>query len=623
MSSASLAVRLAVAAPVLLLMSTWWQSAMPALPRLIPFILFVVSCWRPRVGFLVLAAAAPACGVIGIFLAMPVHGVRLLEQLVLAVIAAALLRARWRPDLRLLWPGMMFLCVVAASLLVTQPIWLIAHDTAGSWHTVAGAVLAGRAFEGSADWGPLTTALRLLAGAGLAIAAEAWLRDRPDAVWRIVAATLAGSTVAATDNFRRLFEVAQSQAGSGVSGLLSLLVQSRINTQTDVNAGGSLFALVCVAGIGLLARRGWTRWTAGSTLTFVLVGGLWLSGARSAMAAALVAVIGAAAVVALRAGASHRRRAVTGVVALVIVCGGAVALYPSSRNFAISSSVDSRLIFYKTAVRMWRESPVAGAGVGTFFERSAEYGAAEADRILIMGRTKDNAHNYFLQVLAELGVVGLVLYVLMLAPTVLAGVRTRASGLSAGLPLWLACGLAAYLTSALTGHPQLLSETVMTFWLLLGALAALAPPLLAMAGRIGIGAAVGLVVLLILTDGMRREISRDLAPLEHQGTGVSGWHVDESGQRFRIGGEDARVFVATGATVSMPVGLAADEHRDDVSVDVLVEGQVVNKVTLSKSGWTRLQLSIRPSRRRFVELSLRGPAGATFRFGKADAKPLE
>ncbi len=593
----------------------WALGPAPFPARLAPVLLLALGLWAPVAAVVALATFAPICGLAGVVLDMDMPGVRLLEQLGFATIAAAMIRARWTASLRLLWPGVCLALVVVASALVVQPVWLLTFEIPASWDELLGLIRDVRVFDGAQAWQPTTTAMRMLMGIGVAIAAEASLRDRPTRLPAVIAAFGAGSALAAGHNLWRLVQLNE---GAPAGEILRALAVARINTQTDVNAGGSLFALAVLSLIGLLHVPGPRRWWPAPMLALVAVGGLWLSGSRSAMAAALVALLVGLAARALhrRADAGWRVLAAAGVV--MALSAGAVAMYPSTRNFSLSASVESRKIFAATAVNMWLVSPVDGVGVGTFYGRSADYGAADADKILITGHTQENAHNYPLQILAELGLLGLLPYLLLAVPPIWHGLR----GSSTALARWLAAGLAAYLASSLTGHPQLLSETVVPFWIVLGGLAASLHQAGVTSARIGMGVAAGLVVLTSGTHAIRAERARDIALLEHRGIGLSRWQSDEDGHRFRVGDSASLAFVPTGATVSMPFTVEGPAGPP-VEVRVLIDGQEVNRLIVAPGAPAVVQLSIRPSRRRYVDLRLTGAPGVTFRLGRIDAKRLE
>jgi O-antigen ligase len=113
---------------------------------------------------------------------------------------------------------------------------------------------------------------------------------------------------------------------------------------------------------------------------------------------------------------------------------------------------------------------VFGVGVGAFFERSAEY-VTPAFRTIV---PRENAHNNFLQVLAELGIVGFVPFVWVLGAVAWSVVRSWRTGRLSAAAVGGAAGLAAFVMTWLSGHPLLIFEVATAFWLVLGTVAALA-----------------------------------------------------------------------------------------------------------------------------------------------------
>jgi O-antigen ligase len=93
----------------------------------------------------------------------------------------------------------------------------------------------------------------------------------------------------------------------------------------------------------------------------------------------------------------------------------------SKRLFTLSSP--ARVEQWHVAVREWKAHPVLGSGAGTY----AEYWTAARDD---RGKVLD-AHNLYLEVLAELGPIGLVLLVAALLVPLLAAVRARDRALTA------------------------------------------------------------------------------------------------------------------------------------------------------------------------------------------------
>lgn len=607
------ALRGLVALPLVFIQVIWMLSTAPLAAKLAPVVIGAVALWRLPVALMLLAILAPLAGLFELLVDLPFQSPRLYEQLVIAVILAALARGLMFTTSRVAMPGLAFAAVALTSALVTIPAWLLMYNVDPTLESIRSALVNGDLFALTPSWQPGHAALLIVIGVLLALVTEQTIRDKPDTGTQIIGGLMLGGSVAALTNLSHVLELAATRDALHASGVMEVFASARLNTQFDINAAGSMFAMLILAGVSALQRPGWIRWLIGVGLITMAAGGLWLSGSRTAMAATLVVTIAALVLIVFRARPEHRRRMAMVLAGVIVAGAAAVAAYPASRNFAVSSSIDSRLILYKTAVRMWRDSPVTGVGVGTFFTRSSDYGSAEVDKILVRGQTRENAHNYFLQVLAELGVVGVVLYVGLLAAVLWAGVRAS---------VWLAAGVTVFLATSLTGHPQLLANAALPFWIVLGCLAGATPSpsrriVATQGGLCGV-----LVVCLIVTAQFRAGRTRDFIALEHGGLGVSLWQTSEDGYRYRIGDDRSAVFVPTGHTMMMPVRLAPGGPAS-ATVDVRVDGVVVNRLVLRSDEWTQLSLSIRNARRRFVELRLSAGPGISVWIGRADAKVLD
>jgi hypothetical protein len=238
----------------------------------------------------------------------------------------------------------------------------------------------------------------------------------------------------------------------------------------DVNAAASHFLLGGVVVVGALASRARGRVFWGLGLAIVLAA-LWIAGSRAAMVA--LAVMGLLLVAGPRLVASGWRwpalsSRVVGVAAVLVLV--LLVLAPTAMGSAsamrgsASRSLSVREEFLITSVRMTATAPVLGVGVGTYYQRSSEFMPPGIKKLY--GR--ENAHDYFMQTAAELGVVGVVAFLWLL-------------GASLG-PLWHQVGpdgratralsvlgaLVAFLLTCVTGHPLLVIEVSVPFWALLG-----------------------------------------------------------------------------------------------------------------------------------------------------------
>ncbi len=238
----------------------------------------------------------------------------------------------------------------------------------------------------------------------------------------------------------------------------------------DPNAAGSYFAVALVAAlvIGLRQRSIWVL--VGVT---PLVGlAFLLAGSRAAMGAVVV-VFGARA---LRRARPERRWLVAG---LALVIGGAVLAgvwVMTARSHArVSAAVEVRVQMTRVAWRMIRHDPVFGVGIGDYVRASRRFMTPDMALLLRFAPEGENAHDNFLQVGAELGLPALAAFLWLVLPVPLSVWWSRSARPVSVYQEGLAAGLAAFLVSAVLGHPLLIFQVAAAFFLTLGLAAGLMP----------------------------------------------------------------------------------------------------------------------------------------------------
>ncbi|MBF0522428.1 MAG: O-antigen ligase family protein [Candidatus Omnitrophica bacterium] len=82
-------------------------------------------------------------------------------------------------------------------------------------------------------------------------------------------------------------------------------------------------------------------------------------------------------------------------------------------EMAVRGSVDWRLDVWKDSLAMFKEKPVLGHGVNTFMRTYEEY--KKSHTIALLNWYPTYAHNCYLQILVETGIVGLILFLWVLA----------------------------------------------------------------------------------------------------------------------------------------------------------------------------------------------------------------
>ncbi|MEZ5319814.1 MAG: O-antigen ligase family protein [Vicinamibacterales bacterium] len=591
-----------VAAAVLV--GAWTMLPAPAALRVVPLALAVLALARPAAGLLAFAAAAPLAPAIAALAGAPSRGGAFLEQLVLAVVVGAGVQAWRRRDApsRLAVAAAVLGALGVASAIAVQPMLVVPAEPAVSWTAHARALLAGAYFDRGPAWAPLHAAALLAEGLALAVTVERAVAARPGLARRLVLLATVATAAVAVLNLARVAEAA-ARGDDFLRTFGSLFYSLRVSRFYDVNAAGSIFVLATFAAVGLwrsaVAPRAW-----GLALLVVLGAGLWLSGSRTALATLALVIVLLLAHRAVR-GHPRRRRAALGmlgtaVAAIVIV----VAAYPSTRNFNTGGALRTRVIMARVAMNMWASAPVLGIGIGRFLPESSNFGGEALQQELGFITANENAHNYFLQVLATLGLAGFVMLIAVLAGPLAAAWRrgppARANGApdaDAVLHWWLLVGLAAYLITWLTGHPQLVPDAAITFWLLFGALAGPTR----VTARPAVATVAGLAAMaLLLTAPVRATGTRHGLDLEHIGVGVSGWRDDAAGgPSYREAGRTFGLYVpANGLGVSLPLRRAPGAP-DPLRLSLARGGDILQTVTLTGDDWQAVTIALEPRGARF------------------------
>jgi hypothetical protein len=345
----------------------------------------------------------------------------------------------------------------------------------------------------------------------------------------------------------------------------------------------------------------------------VIALGLWLTGSRVAMAAVLVTVIAAGIRAGYRGQTGRRLLPLLAVGFAIAATIAGVLWYPSVRNDPVMFSIATRLELWKAGVQMMRTAPVFGVGLGRFYELSPEYASTTLQTIW---RPHENAHNYFIQVLAELGIPGLMLFVTVTALALRQGWRTAQPPPSR---LWLG-GPLVFLITCLTGHPFLVPEAAFPFWIALSLAAfdtADMPSAPAARRRAALAVVAGIVLLVGASVPLRMRDAVTHANTANATRGLSGWQ-QEPGVRYRWAESRATFFVPSGARLVRLSMRAGPDAPPTIVVSVSMDGREANRVELhAGEDWREVRL-IQPTRRPLpdflrieIEASLPGTSGAS------------
>lgn len=574
--------------------------------------LAALAAIRPATAFLVVAALTPVAGYLGRRFNWEVAWA---ETLVVAFAVGWCIRSiRPRPGahpalraLRL--PAALFAFVLGASLVVALSVDQVRLGGSGLARALW-QYFAREYFINGAAFPSLHAAALLFEGLLLfAAAAELAASDRRFTAW--ATRTLVASAAAAAALNLLHLAVSAARFDHFWTALAERIATVRINDHyADLNAAGSQFVLLFFVAAGLAFDRRRLRpvWLPAA---LVLALGVWMSGSRAALFACPVtlALVGIAR--AQAQGARGSRLAIWAAGTVLALTAIVVVVYAPARGNQKTSSVAARVRveMARTTGRMVADSPLFGIGLGQFYQRSGEFSSPELLALFPPAR-HENAHNNFLQVLGETGLIGLSAFVWVLAAALLAvwgGLKREPSAVLAWSGL---AGIIAFLLTCLAGHPLLTRESGYAFWLLLGVTAGAGiatapafhqksdfpsrtPHLLVLAAAV-----------LIVSVPVRAVAHRGRADLEHRGIGLSTWITSEDGTRYRSAVDEATLFVPSDTGFRFRIRTLA--HLP-VRLEARLDGRVADVMWLAPGQWNDVAFSARSDRNtsRFSQLTLR------------------
>ena len=440
-------------------------------------------------------------------------------------------------------------------------------------------------------------AARLVEGIGLAAATVMLFRLKP-ALSVTLPLALAGSASLAALSSVLLWRGIGSAAAVERYRRIGYRLSGHVG---DVNAAGSYFAMITCLALGMALRERGRRRAAWIGLAAASGVGLWFSESRSALGAA-GAVLAVAALWAATTRFSTRARAgILAAVVLAIVGAGALRARlletdPTYRGAGF------RQQFFQTSMRMIAERPLFGVGVGQYNRMSALFLSPQ----LAWTYGFENAHNYFLQIGGDLGLVGLGLFLAWIGATVARTARAVALAPRDWRLLGAGGGALVFIGTCLTGHPLLIGEVAYPFWIQFGLVAALAGSTLldrdaaadrsrvqrgTPRSRLMLPTAAALVILVSSAIATARVAVAP--PVSQAVDGFYAWQALEDGTRFRWTGQYASLFVPADVTrVEIPIRVPTDGRAvRSMGVEVMTAG-IDHGRTVVDATWAILSIRL-------------------------------
>jgi hypothetical protein len=249
---------------------------------------------------------------------------------------------------------------------------------------------------------------------------------------------------------------------------------------------------------------------------------------------------------------------------------------------------------------MFAARPVFGIGIGRYSLDSEEFSTSALPSFL----RRENAHNNFLQILAELGFVGFAAFAWLLLAVGHRIWRARTEGGLSPPALGAAAGLIAFLLTCLVGHPLLIPEVAYAFWLVLGLATVLVPDAPPTANAMQVRGSWPLrsvvtgsvAVLLVVSVPLRARQMIAQANVGSASVGLSDWLTDSEGTSFRWMDEYAQFSIrANVRVVGLPLRLSARQEGAAREVEIYVDGLLLGRIELEGSEWHEFRVVMPPA----------------------------
>jgi hypothetical protein len=558
-------------------------------------LLTVVAAWRIDVALLVLAAAVPIARFAGRLLGTAAWP----EMLALAVIAGwfcrrAITRDRLQGDLDA--PLAVTAALIISSLLVVTTVtqWkLTGFLLPSTWLTTyaQGYFL----MESSGD--ALDTAMRLLEMLVLLRAAASAAERQPQWAARLAAALVGGAAATAAINLGSLWTAAPEP---GLSSVLRQFLSARVNVPySDLNAAGSFFVMALAPAVGL--ALGHRRRGLATVAALFIAAGLWASGSRAAIIAGLLALVLPFAWRSRGWRTQTLRRSHVAIAALLVVAAVATAYLMPHRETQRSANDAARVRYElaRSGLRMLATAPVFGVGIGNYFNLSGQFASNELLALFPPAR-RENAHNNYIQILAELGLAGFAACVWLAAVSarpVLRLLSEEAGQDEMRLRWGMAIGILAFAITCLGGHPLLIDEPAYSLALLCGAAAGLGTRGAAVTAtsttyRTQAARIAGVIVIaLVAALPIRWYSARAALDLSEVAFGLTGWYAGRDGVAYRLAGTSSMVYVpSTYRAITIP--LRATHPHGEVNLHIRVDGVTAEEMRIRADDWQLVRLAL-------------------------------
>jgi len=633
--------------------SILWSPDANVILTLLVVGLGLTSFWKPEYGLFAVAVLAPLGLVIN--RALDTAPIRTSESFVLAFLAGVMLRnilsrtTKQDHSSTHHWLYLLLLIVIGSctTQLLTQQLWqnyplafaeqVFAYLATG-YH---GPVGDPRIWIRPANFEYIATTILFVTGILLAVITETTVSRHQQTARRLAAAIVLGACIASFSSAIlgiQVFETTAdsftvAQIDSQESGVTRTFI-SMITSDTrwagftgKVSSAGSFLVLVVGIAIGGIARhsRYSLLWIIGAVVTTIM---LLLAGSRAAIGAAIVTLTALYGFHLVKSRNNEKQHLIWSAVSVSILIGIVLVFRWDALTNYLPTVLQHRWGLMVASARMLASEPLFGIGISQFYPLSQQF---SPDEFLILNNStyldaRTNAHNYFLQVAVELGVLGLIAFVLSLYGPLRASFSHITSRRNSRFLTGTFAGVICFLLTCLTGQPLIIAIAGYPFWIALGLLGALnniarldqysdtSSSAERIIGNVLTPHSIVLVGLLIVTTLTLAKATRDRNDIDltRIDYGFYDWETDGGvvSVPFRVGTEyrwsrgDATIFLPQDTEqATIPLRAAAGFSGQAATVNIHANSHLIDTIVLEDNLWHQVVVPLTTSdQREFARL---------------------
>ena len=278
-------------------------------------------------------------------------------------------------------------------------------------------------------------------------------------------------------------------------------------------------------------------------------------------------------------------------------------LFTLNPNNMLDKIFSGRLsTYWKVGMEMIKDHPLFGVGVGSFIVHFKDY-----KNKIKYSQHPENAHNYFLQIGAELGLVGLVAFLYLIGMIFSYGftaLRSSSEAFWETTSLGILTGIFGFIVSCLAQHPLLLIEIQFIFWLFVYLIFLMGTPYRVKEGQYLCSFSKKLYLIIIFAIFASIPFRIVCLPKNKiiANHGFYSWEKWGGKVPFRWTKRVASERIEIkGRVLYLPIlAYRPNISKNPVKLTIYFDGQKVDSITLNKNGWRIFSYPIANKNKRLI-----------------------